>query len=217
MLVIFPSLLYCQPKYLLVGGTHLDLGDVPNFIPSKRTLTIKNVGTDTLIITDVGSTCGCTATLLSQDHIAPSDSGTLSVTFDAKRFEGKVEKRISMRTNDTAHIRVEIKIIANVIKLLEIEPEYIFFKAVKDSATTQTLTLKNVSPQTISILSYHTASDYVAMKLSSDDIKPGEAATLTVECAPKSSGTFNGNIEIKTDHEKASQLSIRFFGWAKDK
>ncbi len=227
VVLIFAHFLFAQPKYELVGiprlnngkdsSYHLDLGEVPNFLPSKHILTIKNTGKDTLIIRDVGASCGCTATLLSQDHIAPNDSGTLSITFDAKRFEGVVEKRITMRTNDISHSKVEIRLKANVITLLEIEPEYIFFKAVKDSTSTQTLTIKNVSKDNIKILSHKSDKDFIQSKISSNEIKPNETATITIECTPKISGTFNGNLEIKTDNEKIKQFQVRLFGWSKDK
>ena len=227
VVLALPYFLFAQPKYELVGvpflnngkdsSYHLDLGEIPNFLPSKRILTIKNPGKDTLIIKDVGASCGCTATLLSQDHIAPNDSGTLSITFDAKRFEGIVEKRITMRTNDTARSKVEIRLKANVITLLEIEPEYIFFKAVKDSTTIQTLTIKNVSKDKIKILSHKSDKDFIQSKISSSEIKPNETATITIECTPKISGTFNSNLEIKTDNEKIPQFQVRLFGWSKDK
>jgi hypothetical protein len=206
------TLLLSQPKLFIVGGTQIDFGDVPNFTPTKRTLVIKNIGTETLILSEVGATCGCTATLLSNDHLAPKDSALLYITFDAKRFIGQVEKMVSMVTNDDAQRSVEIKFTANVIKMLDINPEYFYVRAAKNSPVSQSIKIKNLGTENIKILSVLSSLDILKPHLSKDIIKPNEEVTLTVTFLSKSMGTTNGNINIKTDNPKASLLSIRFFG-----
>jgi len=212
---IVPAVVFCQPKFHLIGETKFDFGDVPNFMPANRIITIKNIGTQTLILTDVGGTCGCTATLLSSDHIAPNDSGTLSITFDAKRFDGRVEKKVVMRTNDADKPRVELTFTANVVKVLELEPEYLFFRSTADSTASETLTIKNVSAKKIKILSVSQNSDIASSLLSNDVIKPGESVTLKGFFKSKTSGTFNGNYDIRTDHPTLPRFTVRFFGWVK--
>ena len=209
---LFDCLLISQPKLYIADGRHIDFGDVPNFIPTKRTLVIKNIGTDTLILSEVGASCGCTATLLSNDHLAPKDSALLHITFDAKRFIGQVEKMVSMVTNDDSNRSVEIRFTANVIKILEINPEYFYVRAAKYSSVTQSLKIKNVGMEKIKISSVVSSLDLVKPTLSKDIIQPEEEITLTVTFIPKSLGTINGNIDLKTNHPNAQLLSIRFFG-----
>ncbi|MBI5022535.1 MAG: DUF1573 domain-containing protein [Ignavibacteriales bacterium] len=206
-----------QPKFQLVGPERFDIGDVPNYVPHKQTLTIKNTGNDTLILSDVGASCGCTATLLSIDRIPPGDSGILTFTFDAKRFDGKVEKKISMNTNDATHRHVEIFFTANVVKILEIQPEYLFFRTSIDSAATQTLKIQNLSTEPISFTSIIPTGKDISVEFSPKVIKPGESGDLVAKFAPIKAGTTNGNIEIKTTHPGAPSLTVRFFCWAKEK
>ena len=73
------------------------------------------MGTDTLIIGRVHSSCGCTAALVSNDEIAPGDSAEIKATFRSKGFSGKVEKKIYVDTNDPAHYRITYKIKGEVI------------------------------------------------------------------------------------------------------
>ena len=208
--------LSAQPRLFIVGGMTADFGDV--YTPStERFLTLKNIGTDTLTISDVSTSCGCTAALISHDHIAPNDSGILSVTFDAKRYGGRIEKMISMNTNDTAQKHVNIKFGVNVIKSLDVDPEYMYFYTTVDSTTENTLTIKNSSSQTIRIKSVKPSSDFITVKLSEDKLSPGEEAALTGTIQPKQSGTVRGDIEITTDFTKYPKFAIAFFAYAKAK
>lgn len=216
-LIAASSLVYCQPKFQLNGKERFDIGDVPNFLPHKHSLTITNPGTDTLILRDLSASCGCTATLLSADHIAPGDSGILSFIFDAKRFDGKVEKKISINTNDDSRKHVEIFFTANVVRILDIQPEYFFFRTPVDSPATQTLRVQNLSTDDISFSSISPTGKEMAVKLIPDVIKPGETSLLTAIFTPASAGTTNGNIEIVTTHPGAPHLTLRYFCWVKEK
>ena len=43
------TLLTSQPKFYIAGGTEIDLGNIPNYAPVKRTLTIRNTGAEPLV------------------------------------------------------------------------------------------------------------------------------------------------------------------------
>jgi hypothetical protein len=203
-----------QPKLLVVGGTAPDWGNVPNFTASKFRIVLKNSGTDTLILSEIGTSCGCTATLLSNDHIAPKDSANLDVTFDATRFAGQhVTKRISMVTNDATQSAVAINFKVNVLNILELSPTYFYIRTMKDSAKTGTLTITNVSDQKIQILGIQSNQDIFAPSISAQSLSPGDSAKLSVTVTPRSTGTFNGNIELTIDHYLAKQVNIRCFGF----
>ncbi|MDI6766967.1 MAG: DUF1573 domain-containing protein [Bacteroidota bacterium] len=214
--ILFPAVLLCQPKVSLVGDSNLDFGETTNFSEVKRIVTIKNIGTDTLIISNVSSSCGCTAALMSNDHIPPSDSAALSITFDAKQFSGKIRKTVTMQTNDTSRLRVEIGFTANVVRYLELSPEYLFLRTVKDSATSQTITIKNVGKETVKFLSVTSSIDELVTNLSNNAVDPGEEVTLSTMIKPTTTGTITGNIEVKTDHPKIPSFTVRFFAWAKE-
>jgi hypothetical protein len=204
-----------QPKFFPVGGTEFSFGDIPQSAPVTHILTIKNKGKDTLILSDISASCGCTGTLMSNDHIAPRDSGMLSVTFSPKSYNGKVEKTVNLRTNDTAHASVTIHFTANVVQVLAIDPEYIFFKTVIDSSTVQTITIKNLSPHPVQFLSVRSSASFITVKLPRESLDPGEETTLTGIITPKTSGAVGGSIEIKTDNPLLPVLNIRVFVWVR--
>lgn len=210
------STLWTQPKLQVEGGRAFSFGDV--YTPSvSKTLTIRNTGSDTLVIYNVGTSCGCTAALASQDHIAPGDSGTISVTFDAKRFDGKVEKMISLTTNDTTQKYVPINFSANVIKTLVFEPEYFYVSTIPDSITVKEITVTNASSQSIRILSTKVSSTLITVSWDKDRLKPGEDATLKAIIKLPRRGTYRGNIQITTDHPHFSTHTVTYFVLGKEK
>src|SRR5262245_58884025 len=82
--------LIAQPKIQVVGGTTLDLGDAFTGQKVEHVINVKNVGNDTLLISDVHAQCGCTATMMSDadKKLAPNTVGKVSFTFDTHNYGG---------------------------------------------------------------------------------------------------------------------------------
>ena len=214
LLISASSFMLGQPRLRVVGGTQVDLGDM--YATSVRKLVpLMNDGTDTLVISNVGSSCHCTGTLVSKDHIAPGDTGYLAITFDTRGYSGPIEKSISMTTSDTSHKHVSLRVIGTVVKTLEFEPEYFYFSTQVDSLTTKTLTVRNSSKETIRILSIKPASDIIRVTSESNELKPDEETTLTAVIRPTTSGTLNGDIDIITDHPRNALFTMRYFALVK--
>ena len=63
---------------------------------------LKNIGTDTLYITDVESSCGCTAVSPSKKVIGPDESTKLKIIFDTRGRLGINTKFVTIHSNDSA-------------------------------------------------------------------------------------------------------------------
>ena len=210
-LITLSCLLVAQPKVDVIGGTNLDFGNLYTGNTHKQNVTLRNIGTDTLIVTNVSASCGCTGTLMTNDHIMPGDSGILSITFNPTRFGGKVEKAVTFDVNDTTkrHVRVVFK--ANVIKVVEVSPEYLIFKITQDSTGSGSVTIKNIGQNTIHILSATPSSDDVKATFSKNAIHPGDEREIEVSFKPKSTGTVKGTLNILTDDEHVHSINMRYF------
>lgn len=212
---LLPCLLYSQPVLSVVGGSAFTFGDITSNSAVQKIVTLANRGSDTLVVDDVLAICGCTGTLLSSDHIAPGDSGSLSISFDPSAFSGHVEKHVSLHTNDPAHGRIDITFTANVVKALVIDPPYLFVKTIVDSATTAPISLFNSSSKDIRILSVKSTSDLISVKLEDRKIAPGKETSIVTTVTPRRSGMISGNIEFTTDHPLQPMLTIRYMAWVK--
>ena len=81
---------------------------------SEHIFIIRNTGGKELIIDRVRAACGCTATMLSDDHILPGKSAELKTTFNPRGYDGNVKKSIYIESNDPENPRVRLDIIADV-------------------------------------------------------------------------------------------------------
>ena len=214
---VVPSLAFTQPKLNVVGGLKFDLGELYTTKIVTRNLTLKNVGSDTLEISNVSASCGCTGTLMSNDHIAPGKSGTLSISFNSKNIKGSVEKSVSMETNDPKQNHVHITFTAKVVPVMELDRDYIVYRTTIDSAVSDSFTIMNTSATTIRLLSIAPTNSAISATFSTNKLDVGESATVECRFSPKKLGTTKGNITITTDHPKAPSIDVRFFAWVGDK
>ncbi len=207
--------LYSQPKVVIVGGLSFDFGEINSTMTAKKVITIRNEGDDTLTIQNVSGSCGCTGTLLSNDHIMPGDSGTLVISFDPRKFSGHVEKAVSMDTNDPKNLRPHIMFTATVEKTLAIEPEYLVFHAGANTPAKEALTITNMSSRTFTILSITSSSPLLSFESSKFELEPGKSAEITVVFTSSKQGTEKGDISIMTSDQKLPVITLRFFALVK--
>jgi hypothetical protein len=216
-LVFINSLLLSQPRLQISGGAKFDFGEVYSGTTVNRDLILKNTGTDTLVISDISASCGCTGTMMSNDHIMAGDSGILSISFNSKKFSGNIEKAVTLNSNDASYGHVRILFTAKILKWLTLEPEYLVFHASADSAATEDLTIANSGTFPIRILSASSSTDRLSFTLTRELIHAGEEARMRCTLVPGPEGLVNGTITVRTDQPKIPVFTIRFFALVKGK
>lgn len=91
-----------------------DFGDVTQGEKVEYIFAFENTGTEPLILSNVITTCGCTAPNWPRDPIAPGTSGNITITYNSAGKMGVQSKIIRVVSNaDTPEHRLTIK--ANVI------------------------------------------------------------------------------------------------------
>ena len=91
-----------------------DFGDIKQGDKVEHTFAFKNTGTEPLILSNVLTTCGCTATNWPRDPIAPGKSGEITVKFNSAGKMGKQNKVVTIVSNAT-NSQERVKIITNVL------------------------------------------------------------------------------------------------------
>ena len=88
-------------------------------LPEKavsRTLTIRNFGTQDLIIENISTSCGCTVTEPPAEKVLkPGASAPFRVTLTTGPAPGPMEKSVLVRSNDPTRALFEIKLKATVV------------------------------------------------------------------------------------------------------
>ncbi len=203
-----------QPKMRLIPGTSFGFGQVYKGAKPSRVVTVQNLGKDTLTIGEVTAQCGCTATMMDKHKIAPSDSGRLSISFNTGSYDGTVTKHVYINSNDPSSPRTTIEFTANVIQLLNPDPNYISFNVSKiDSTYSKVITITNTSKQSVKILGVDSKFESLKVSILKNQLMPGDQTELQTAYHPTRAENQSGTIDLKTDDATQPMIQIRVFSW----
>lgn len=88
-----------QPQIEFDGTDH-DFGTFEEETgPVTHIFTFVNRGNEPLVVTNVRTTCGCTASQYTREPVAPNDSGQIKVTYNPKGRPGRFSKPVYVTTN----------------------------------------------------------------------------------------------------------------------
>jgi len=210
------------PK-IVMGKTTLDLGLVPNDHITVVDFPIKNAGTGTLVISDVGTSCHCTEGSMAQGEnvIKPGGQGILKVSLDPSRVPDgfSSHKQLSIHCNDPQSPLVTLDVLSKVDPEFSVEPDTLAFGDIpKGKDVTKVLRVRQVNDQPFkvtSVVPLH-PEDEKKMRLSFQPVpenewaKPGHAEfTVSVTLpATISVGNFASGIKI---HNTCTRQNVKEF------
>ena len=102
-----------QGPYLSIETDTLRYGKIKLNSNGERSVEIKNIGNETLIITSCKASCGCTIPLCPTSRISPNDSSEIKIVYDTKR-SGIFSKTLTIKSN-AINNTYYLKIIGEVI------------------------------------------------------------------------------------------------------
>ncbi len=101
------------PVITFAEASH-NFGDIAQGDKIDYKFKFKNTGTEPLILSNVLTQCGCTATDWNKEPIAPGKSGEIAVTFNSAGKSGAQNKIVTVVSNAT-NSQERVKISANVL------------------------------------------------------------------------------------------------------
>jgi hypothetical protein len=99
--------------YLSVEIDTLIYGEIKLNTNGERSIKIKNIGNETLIINSCKASCGCTIPLCPTKKISAQDSSEIKIVYDTKRV-GVFSKTLTIKSN-AINNTCYLKIIGEVI------------------------------------------------------------------------------------------------------
>jgi len=100
---------------IVVEPAQFDFGKVVQNKTLQKEFSIRNFGSEDLVIENVSTTCGCTAALLADKVVKPGSTTPLRVSLETRTYTGKVERKVLIRSNDTGTGLAEIKVEVTVV------------------------------------------------------------------------------------------------------
>lgn len=91
-----------------------DFGDIPQGQKVEYVFKFKNSGTQPLVISDVITTCQCTAKQWNKEPVMPGNSGEITVSFDSAGKMGIQNKVVTVQsnaTNSTERVSIRVNVV----------------------------------------------------------------------------------------------------------
>ena len=110
------ALSYGEFPIIKLSKYNYNFGTIKEGEKKETTIKVSNIGTGTLEIKNIRTSCGCTAVLMNSKKLKPHESDELKIMFNSKNMEGDVARTITLTTNDPKNPNKVIVIIAKVIK-----------------------------------------------------------------------------------------------------
>ncbi|WKN31890.1 DUF1573 domain-containing protein [Porifericola rhodea] len=101
------------PQITFAKSSH-DFGDIEQGDKVSYVFEFENSGTEPLILSNVLTTCGCTATSWPREPLAPGEGGEIAVSFNSAGKMGKQNKVVTVVSN-AVNAQERVKIITNVL------------------------------------------------------------------------------------------------------
>lgn len=202
------------------GAFDEDMGNV------TTTFRLVNDGDAPLSILSAHASCGCTAPSYDRAPIAPGDTAVMTVTYNPFARPGKFDKKIKVRTNDTANpnsvlvikgvvigsantLRAHYPVEAGKLKLRNAALN--FGEITKGRTKTSFLDGYNHSADTIRPIIIG-LPPYIDVNIAPAEVPPGQQLTMTFFCntakAPELWGLNSAKVTVKADADAVEQQQV---------
>jgi len=200
-----------------------DAGTVAKGDRVEAVFTVKNSGTQDLVISDARPSCGCTVASFDRT-IKPGQTGKITAAVDTKNFTGPITKTVSVVSNDPQSPQLALTIKAIVKPYVEVAPqEFVRFSAIRGDTAGQDLILYSSEADFHPTVA-ESSQPYVQAQISPAADKEkleGKAGTqykLHVTLEPSAPvGVLNAPVRVKTGVAKQPEVEIRVSGIVRDR
>jgi hypothetical protein len=200
-----------QAKIQVVGDSVYEFETLYQGEKVEVTFQIKNVGTGTLAIDKVESSCGCTVALTSADRIPPNGIAKIYATFNSSGFLGQVRKYVYVFSNDPEKPELDFEIMGNVLTEIDLDPAYLVFEQTAVGKPVEArIKLRNTTSKSITLVGIENPYESLKVDFTKRTLQPSDTLALNATMRPKEAGSSSGSIKVLTDSEKQKVLEIKF-------
>jgi hypothetical protein len=210
-----------SPCLVIEGSATHSFGSITHMDAPEHRFVLCNTCEDTVRITSVKASCGCTAAVVSGSTIPPGGTSSVDVKFMPPRStNGHVAKTVSVFTEGDRQKQYLLHIEAEIRSFFTVSPDRIQMDTlITRNIATATLRLTNASKDTQRIMEIQGAlaveyrgydGTQPPQVLNIDEVQPspreftlapGASQDITVRFFPLHEGKLMGSLVIYGDHE----------------
>ena len=170
---------------------------------------LKNVGSQPLVIHEIGSSCACTAVLLSEKTILPTETAEIEVKFDTQYRRGRQTATVKVRTNDTDKPTIYFTITGVIAGLARVVPNNLYLRNIGNQKEIQkTIDIYDPGDGRLKVKRVQSSSPYITTKLR-HIYTDGLIAKILVAIKPGLPlGELNEKITILTEGYRYPQVEV---------
>lgn len=217
MIFVAATIASSQPK-LALDTPEVNFGSMFSGSKKKSKFTIKNIGNEPLKILSIHPECGCTAVKQPRQTLLPDETDVVELEFNSARYAGKVEKHVTINTNDPTSPYVSVKLLINVLEILHpIKGSYVVWidSTIIGRPKTQSMSFINVSGKPLAILRDSVSSSALALKSPKRILQPNDSLTVQITATTARLGYYaNEHVDIITDNktQPVVEIQVTFMG-----
>lgn len=211
-LLAAPCAAQAPPKLKLATAT-VDFGERWQGQPSETTVTLTNVGGQTLRIAEVKSDCGCTGTTVASDAIEPGQSTVLTVRYDTIRKVGPIQRNIHIRTNEPGEASHALNVVGNVKPFVSLSPSdgLNLGQLLRDDSLGKTILLRSEFTRPLRLRLR--PLDHALLRAELAETQAGREWRLTIATLPPlREGPLTGDVLLETDVAEVPEVRIPISG-----
>ncbi len=213
-----PAFIQAQagPVISFDSETH-DYGKVKYGDTVTHKFIVTNTGDQTLTISKLGSSCGCTRAVKGASTIPPNGKTEIVASFNTTGFRaGKKQKRVFVHSNDPKRPMVTLTITADIVKDLSLDRPSLAKKlteAVDTLSFPEKITNSSDKEVTITGVTAQAASLKASLNPEKVVVKPHSTEPFTLVLKLKNGPNqffWMGRIILATNHPREKKVELRY-------
>ena len=170
----------------------------------------ENTSDQTIEVTEIRSSCGCTVAKLDDRTLEPGESGKLTVDFNATGRRGHQLKRIIVRTTDPNRPVTTLVLDATIPEVLRVRPAFVHWTADKPTQTRQ-VRIEVVAPYELESLTFNDPPQALQINTKTLEGKPIHLVELTPTGKPANSPMIRlqAKVKLKTGETVSQWIHVR--------
>ncbi len=198
------------PRIFFAEPVH-DFGKTNAGSVVKASFVFKNTGDETLTVSSVTGSCGCTTAGEWTREVAPEQTGKIPVQFTSAGFGGPVAKTITVVSNDKTHPTTILQLKGTLWKAIDVVPAYAVLNVVPDAASpTSLISITNNTEQPLVLSEPEVNNKAFTAVLTTNE--PGKSFRLAVTTVATNTGSVQGQITLRTSSTNMPVVNI--VAWA---
>ena len=192
---------------LTFESTRHDFGKVERQV-LKYSFKFKNTGNQTLEIKDVRAGCGCTVIQGYEKKIEPGKESTISAELNAATMKGRIEKPITVTSNDPKKPTQQLSLAAEVqVELMVLPGEHLGFgRLQRDSVTNLIFEINTTLPEPLEIKGVETGVPWLTAKVESSTTNSAKIQLATQPPLPW--GVSRATVRVQTSLTRYSNITV---------